>query len=136
MQQILQNLGNGSTELTDIPCPRPRSEHLLVQTRTSLISSGTERMLLDFGKANWIEKARQQPDQVRMLLAKIKTDGVLPTIQSIRSKLDQPIPLGYSNAGVVLETGENVTEFRPGDRVVSNGPHAEIVNVPKNLCAR
>ncbi len=93
-------------------------------------------MLLDFGKANWIYKARQQPDKVRMVLAKIKTDGVLPTIQSVRSKLDQPIALGYSNAGVVLEAGENVTEFRPGDRVISNGPHAEIVNVPKTLCAR
>jgi predicted dehydrogenase/threonine dehydrogenase-like Zn-dependent dehydrogenase len=93
-------------------------------------------MLLDFGKANWIEKARQQPDKIRLLFSKVKTDGLAPTIHSVRSKLDQPIALGYSNAGVVLETGENATEFRTGDRVISNGPHAEIVNVPKNLCAR
>jgi predicted dehydrogenase/threonine dehydrogenase-like Zn-dependent dehydrogenase len=136
MQQILQNLGNGSTELTDLPCPRASSEHLLVQTRKSLISSGTERMLLDFGKANWIEKARQQPDKIRMVFSKAKTDGLASTIHAVRSKLDQPIALGYSNAGLVLETGEHAAEFRPGDRVVSNGPHAEIVNVSKNLCAR
>ena len=89
-------------------------------------------MLLEFGKAGWIEKARQQPDKVRMVLDKIRTDGLAPTLEAVRAKLDQPIPLGYSNAGVVLE-GEG---FAAGTRVVSNGAHAEIVRVPKNLCAR
>jgi predicted dehydrogenase/threonine dehydrogenase-like Zn-dependent dehydrogenase len=89
-------------------------------------------MLLDFGKANWIVKARQQPDKVRMALEKIRTDGIAATLESVNAKLDQPIALGYSNAGVVLESGDPA--FHRGDRVVSNGPHAEIVIVAKNLC--
>ena len=93
-------------------------------------------MLLDFGKANWIDKARQQPDKVRLVLDKIRTDGLIATVESVRAKLDQPISLGYSNAGVVLEVGSGVSEFLAGDRVVSNGCHAEVVSVPKNLCAR
>ncbi|MBV9303344.1 MAG: bi-domain-containing oxidoreductase [Acidobacteriaceae bacterium] len=136
MQQVLQNLGNGTVQLASVPCPRTSAGQLLIRTSTTLISSGTERMLLDFGKANWIEKARQQPDKVCMIFDKVKTDGLLPTIESVRSKLDQPVPLGYSNAGVVIEAGESVTEFQPGHRVISNGPHAEVVSVPKNLCAR
>jgi predicted dehydrogenase/threonine dehydrogenase-like Zn-dependent dehydrogenase len=91
-------------------------------------------MLVDFGKANFIDKARQQPDKVKQVLDKVKTDGLLPTIDAVRSKLDQPLPLGYCNAGVVLETG--VDGFAKGDRVVSNGNHAEVVRVPKNLCAK
>lgn len=136
MEQLLQSLQTGDVISAEIPCPRVSPGNLLVRTRTSLVSAGTERMLLDFGKANWVQKALQQPDKLRMVLAKARTDGVAPTLQSIRSKLDQPIPLGYSNAGVVLETGANVSEFRSGDRVISNGSHAEIVAVPKNLCAR
>ena len=101
-----------------------------------MISAGTERMLQEFGEANWIEKARQQPDKVRMVLDKVRTDGLTATVESIRAKLDQPIPLGYSNAGVVLEAGKGVSEFRVADRVVSNGAHAELVSIPKNLCAR
>jgi predicted dehydrogenase/threonine dehydrogenase-like Zn-dependent dehydrogenase len=93
-------------------------------------------MLLEFGKANWIEKARQQPDKVRMVLDKFCSDGFTSTLESVRCKLDQPIALGYSNTGVVLEVGPGVTEFRAGDRVISNGPHAEVVSVPKNLCAK
>jgi len=109
---------------------------VLIRSRASLISSGTERMLLEFGRAGWIGKARQQPDKVRQVLEKIRTDGAWATWEAVQAKLDQPVALGYSNAGVVLEVGAGVTEFRPGDRVVSNGPHAEIVAVPKNLCAR
>ena len=91
-------------------------------------------MLVDFGKANWIDKARQQPDKVKMVLDKVKTDGLMPTIDAVRSKLDQPLPLGYCNAGIVLESG--VSGFEVGDRVVSNGNHAEVVRVPGNLCAK
>jgi predicted dehydrogenase/threonine dehydrogenase-like Zn-dependent dehydrogenase len=90
-------------------------------------------MLLDFGKAGWIEKARQQPDKVRMVLEKVRTDGIAATLESVNAKLDQALALGYSNAGVVIESG--ASGFVPGDRVVSNGPHAEVVRVPKNLCA-
>jgi len=93
-------------------------------------------MLVDFGKAGFIEKARQQPDKVRMVLDKIRTDGLVPTIEAVRNKLDQPMPMGYSNVGVVVAVGEGVAGFAVGDRVVSNGRHAEVVAVPVNLCAR
>jgi predicted dehydrogenase/threonine dehydrogenase-like Zn-dependent dehydrogenase len=136
MRQILQSLSNGRTTLADIPIPAPLRNHLLISTHVSLVSAGTERMLLEFGKSSWIEKARQQPDKVRLVADKIKTDGLLPTIAAVRSKLGQPLPLGYSGAGVVLECGPDVAGFKPGDRVVSNGPHAEVVSVPANLCAR
>ena len=93
-------------------------------------------MLVEFGKAGWIQKARQQPDKVRMVNEKRKTDGLLATIESVLNKLDQPLPLGYCNVGRVMEAGSGVTGFLPGDRVVSNGRHAEAVNVPTNLCAK
>ena len=92
-------------------------------------------MMVDFGKANPIDKARQQPDKVRMVLEKIKTDGLMPTLDAVRNKLDQPLPLGYCNVGVVLETGRGVAGFEIGDRIASNGKHAEVVSVPVNLCA-
>jgi predicted dehydrogenase/threonine dehydrogenase-like Zn-dependent dehydrogenase len=136
MKQVLQSLRTGATEVVDVPCPRVEPGHLLIRTASSLVSAGTERMLVDFGKANPLEKARQQPDKVRMVLEKIKTDGVLPTIEAIRHKLDQPIAMGYCNVGRVLETGRGVAGFAEGDRVASNGPHAEVVGVPVNLSAR
>ena len=90
-------------------------------------------MLVDFGKANWIDKARQQPEKVQQVLAKAFTDGVFATIDSVRTKLDQPLPLGYSNVGTVIAVGSDVSGFQIGDRVVSNGPHAELVSVPQHL---
>ena len=93
-------------------------------------------MLLEFGKAGWIEKARQQPDKVRMVLEKIKTDGLQPTIEAVLEKLDQPLPMGYCNVGKVLDTGRDAGAFQVGDRVVSNGKHAEAVSVSMNLCAK
>ena len=134
MKQILQNLSNGDTSLADVPCPKNIKGNVLIATRNSIVSAGTERMLVGFGKANYIDKARQQPDKVKMVLDKVSTDGLMPTIDAVRSKLDQPLPLGYCNAGVVLES--DVDGFEIGDRVVSNGNHAEVVRVPKNLCAK
>ncbi len=136
MKQVIQNISNGETLLIDVPCPQKQRGHLLIATQASLVSAGTERMLVDFGKANWIDKARQQPDKVKMVLDKVRTDGLMPTVDAVRSKLDQPIPLGYCNAGVVMAVGDTVFGFEVGDRVVSNGPHAGIVSVPRNLCAR
>jgi predicted dehydrogenase/threonine dehydrogenase-like Zn-dependent dehydrogenase len=136
MKQILQNLASGETTLADIPSPKVREGHLLIQTSRSLVSAGTERMLVDFGKANFIEKARQQPEKVRMVLDKVKTDGIMPTLEAVRNKLDQPLPMGYCNVGKVLEVGAEVTGFSIGDRVASNGKHAEVVCIPKNLCAK
>lgn len=136
MKQILQNLKTGRTELVDVPCPGVAAGQLLIRTTCSLISAGTERMLVDFGKANLIEKARQQPDKVRLVLDKIKTDGLMTTLDAVRNKLDQPLPLGYCNVGEVVEIGKGVDGFSEGDRVASNGKHAEVVGVPVNLCTR
>ncbi len=134
MKQILQNLSNGETSLVDVPSPKNLPGHVLIASRRTLVSAGTERMLVDFGKAGWLAKARQQPDKVRMVLNKVKTDGLAPTIEAVRSKLDQPLPMGYCNVGTVLES--NADGFAAGDVVVSNGHHAEIVRVPRNLVAR
>lgn len=136
MRQILQNLRSGETLLADVPAPGVRAGHVLIRTETSLVSLGTERMLVSFGQANLLDKARQQPDKVKQVLQKIRTDGLFPTIEAVRSKLDQPLALGYCNAGVVLAVGDGVQGFSVGDRVVSNGPHAEVVCIPENLCAR
>lgn len=136
MKQILQDLAVGTTELVECPSPGARRGQLLIDTGASLVSAGTERMLVDFGRAGLLAKARQQPDKVVQVLQKVRTDGLLTTVDAVRSKLGQPIPLGYCNVGVVREAGAGVEGFRPGDRVVSNGPHAEVVSVPRNLCAR
>jgi predicted dehydrogenase/threonine dehydrogenase-like Zn-dependent dehydrogenase len=109
---------------------------MTIYTRVSLISAGTERMLVGFGKASMLEKALQQPEKVKMVLEKVRTDGLMTTIEAVQSKLAQPLPLGYCNVGVVAEVGERVNGFKAGDRVVSNGPHADLVKVPMNLCAR
>lgn len=136
MKQILQNLRTGHTAVEDVPSPGVTPGHVLIRTSETLVSAGTERMLVRFGKAGLIDKARQQPDKVRMALNKIRTDGLLPTLAAIWSKLDQPLAMGYSNVGTVIGVGPGVTGYSAGDRVVSNGKHAEIVNVPANLCAK
>ena len=133
MKQVCQNISSGVTEIVEAPCPAKEKGSLLISTRKSLVSIGTERMLLDFGRASILEKARQQPEKVRQSIEKVQSDGVLPTLEAIRSKLDQPVALGYSNVGVVADNGD--TSFSVGDRVVSNGCHSEVVRVPQNLCA-
>lgn len=136
MKQILQDMANGGTTVTEAPVPQCSKGHLLISTTTSLISAGTERMLVGFGKASLIDKARQQPEKVKMVLEKVQTDGLLTTYDAVKSKLAQPLALGYCNVGIVHEVGANVDDFQVGDRVVSNGPHADMVKVPKNLCAK
>ena len=123
MKQILQSLKTGTTEVAEVPCPAVKRGQLLIRSSHTLVSAGTERMLVEFGKANWIDKARQQPDKVHMVLDKIKTDGLMPTVEAVFNKLDQPLPLGYCNVGTVLEAGVGVSGFVPGDRVASNGKH-------------
>jgi predicted dehydrogenase/threonine dehydrogenase-like Zn-dependent dehydrogenase len=136
MQQVLLNIGTGATSLVDAPVPSLQQGHVLIRTQCTLISAGTERMLIDFGRASMFDRAREQPDKVKMLFDKIRTDGLMAAIDAVRSKLDQPLALGYCNVGTVIEAGAGVTQLRPGDRVVSNGSHAGVVSVPKNLCAR
>jgi len=136
MKAVIQMLGSGVTDLVEVPAPVALAGSVVIASRRSLISAGTERMLVNFGRASILEKARQQPDKVRLVLDKVRTDGLITTLEAVRSKLDQPLALGYSNAGVVVEVGPDVRGFKPGDRVVSNGAHAELVRAPANLCAR
>ncbi len=136
MKQIIQDLKSGATVLEEVPVPLVRNGYVLIRTTRTLVSLGTERMLVEFGKANLIDKARQQPDKVKQVLDKIKTDGLQPTLEAVFNKLGQPLPLGYCNVGVVEAVGKGVSEFVIGDRVASNGNHAEFVCVPKNLVAK
>lgn len=136
MKQIVQDLKTGRTILEEVPAPLVSKGSVLIKTHRSLVSLGTERMLVEFGKANWVNKARQQPEKVKQVIDKIKSDGLQPTLEAVFRKLGEPLPLGYCNAGEVIAVGEGVTEFKAGDRVVSNGHHAEVVNVPKNLVAK
>ncbi len=136
MLQIIQDLKKGNTLLENVSTPLVRKGQVLIKTHRSLVSLGTEKMLVEFGKGNLISKARQQPEKVKQVLDKIKTEGLLPTLEAVFNKLDEPLPLGYCNVGEVIAVGEGVSEFSIGDRVASNGPHAEIVCVPKNLVAR
>lgn len=135
MRQIVQHLGSGRTELVDVPAPGPRRGRLLVRATRSLVSLGTERMLVEFGRGNWLSKARQQPEKFRAVLTKIRSEGFFATIAAVRSKLAQPIPLGYCHVGQVLDAGD-VLGFSAGDRVVSNSPHAEVVSASPAFVAR
>ena len=131
LKQVLQNLASGETCVEEVPCPEAKRGHVLIRSQKSLLSVGTERMLVDFGKAGIIGKARSQPDKVVEVVNKVKNDGVMATFEAVQSKLDQPLPLGYCNVGTVIDGGD--TGIPSGARVVSNGPHAEVVRVPKNL---
>lgn len=135
MKQIIQSFKTGETILEEVPAPQVSRGKVLIQTTRSLVSLGTERMLVEFGKSNLISKARQQPDKVKQVLDKIKTEGLMPTVEAVFNKLGEPLPLGYCNVGKVVGVGEGVSEFKIGDRVASNGGHAEFVNIPKNLVA-
>lgn len=136
MRQIVCNLKTGIVSLEEVPAPTIEAGHVLIETRCTLVSQGTEKMLVQFGKASLFQKARSQPAKVRQVLGKIKTDGLIPTVESVFRKLDEPLPLGYCNAGVVIGVGDGVIGFQVGDRVASNGPHAEVVSVPQNLAAK
>lgn len=135
-RQLFQSLKTGEQKLLEIPRPKARPGHLVIANTTSLVSAGTERMLLDFGKSSLLGKARKQPEKVKQVLEKISTDGLVTTLEAVQRKLDEPIPLGYSSCGRVLEVGAGIDDFAVGDLVVSNGPHGDIVQVPRNLAAK
>ena len=136
MKQVIHSLKNGKTTLTDTPVPSVTEGKILIKTKVSLISPGTEKMLIDFGKSGILGKARAQPDKLNQVLEKIKTDGMQITLEKVLNKINDPVNLGYCNVGVVVDVGEKVTGFSIGDRVISNGEHAEIVSVPSNLCVK
>ena len=122
--------------MAEVPSPQVKAGHLKIKTNVSLISAGTEGMLVGFGKSGYLDKARQQPEKVAQVINKVSTDGLLATVDTVMTRLDEPQPLGYSNVGIVDEVGFGVHGYSVGDRVVSNGRHAEIVNVPHHLCAK
>jgi len=136
VKHVLQSLATGKTLVADVPEAAAYGSRLLIQTSVSLLSSGTERMLVDFGRAGWIRKVRQQPDKVREVIQKMHSDGIWAALEAVKAKLDVPLSLGYSAVGIVRDVGPGVRGFRVGQRVVSNGAHAEVVAVPQNLCAR
>jgi predicted dehydrogenase/threonine dehydrogenase-like Zn-dependent dehydrogenase len=133
--QICQSAGKGRSRLITVPEPLARSGHVLIANACSVISAGTEKMVIDLAQKSLLGKARERPDLVQQVLRKLKTDGFVKTIAQVFTKLNDPIGLGYSSAGVVLAIGAGVQGLKPGDRVASNGPHANVVCVPKNLCA-
>lgn len=140
MKQVLQNLKTGEVTVTDVPAPVAQRGRVLVRTVASLISAGTERMKVDLGRKSLLGKARERPDLVKKVIQKAKNEGVMNTLNAVRAKLDSATALGYSAAGIVIGAGDDVTEFRAGDRVACAGggfaSHAEVLSVPKNLCVR
>ncbi len=136
MKQLIQNLNTGETSLENVPIPIVKAGGVLIRTSKSLVSLGTERMLIKFSRSNLLKKAKQEPERVKLVLNKIRTDGLLPTVNAVFNKLNHPIPMGYCNVGKVIAIGAGVTDLQIGDRVVSNGSHAEIVSVPRNLVAK
>ena len=135
MLQVIQPINGQATEVVEIPAPVCGPRQVLISNRASVISAGTERSTIELARQSLVEKARQRPDHVRRVLEKVKQEGIATTIRQVRARLDQPMALGYSSAGVVIEVGPGVREFKIGDRVVSNGSHAGIVTVGKNLVA-
>jgi predicted dehydrogenase/threonine dehydrogenase-like Zn-dependent dehydrogenase len=140
MKQALQNLKGGRIEVTEVPAPIARPGFVLVRTAASLISAGTERLTVEAGQKGLVGRAVGQPALVKQVINRARTEGILNTIDAVRSKLGSLNALGYSAAGKVIEVGEGVSEFRQGDRVACAGvgyaSHAEVLSVPKNLCAR
>jgi predicted dehydrogenase/threonine dehydrogenase-like Zn-dependent dehydrogenase len=140
MKQLLQNMRDGQTTIVDVPVPSIKRKFALVQTACSLVSAGTERMVVEFAEKNLVAKATSRPDLVKQVLSKAKREGVLPTIEATFNKLDQPMALGYSSAGTVIEVGEGLEGFKPGDRVACGGGgfavHAEYGLIPQNLLVK
>ena len=137
MKQVTQRLRDGRVKVLEVPAPTVSPEGVLVDIRASLLSAGTERTKVQAGRKNLVQKARSRPDQVALVVEKARRDGIKDTVAAVRTRLDDPSPLGYSAAGVVLSTGHLVRDLAPGDRVACGGAgavHAEIDQVPGNLC--
>lgn len=136
MHQLIQDIRNGKLSLVEVPDPIVRPGHVLIANACSVISAGTEKMAMELAKKSLLGKAMERPDQVRRVLEKWRNEGFFNTLAQVREKLDEPMTMGYSSAGMVLACGTGVQDFKTGDRVASNGPHAGVVCVPKHLCAQ
>ncbi len=139
MKQLFMDVKTGRPFVMDVPAPACKKNGVLVETLYSMVSAGTERMLIDFGKKSIIGKIKERPDQVKKVLDKMKTDGILTTLKTALNKLDEPLPLGYSMVGKVIEVSSTVTDFSVGDFVACAGQtanHSEICFVPKNLAVK
>lgn len=135
MRQILQNIKDGRLTVQECPAPVAQPGRVVIANASSLISAGTEKMVMDLASKSLLGKAKERPDHVRRVLEKVRNEGLMNTVRAVREKLDEPMSMGYSSAGTVLACGSGVSAFKPGDRVASNGGHAGVVSVPANLCA-
>ncbi len=139
MKQVLQNLRSGETTVVEVPIPQPQPDSALVKTAVSLVSAGTERMLVDFAGKSLLGKARSRPDLARQVIDKARREGILTSVEAAFNRLEQPLPLGYSSAGKIVALGEKMRGFKVGQRVACGGGgyavHAEYAIVPQNLLA-
>src|SRR5438552_3390390 len=137
MKQLVQSFKTGTLSVRDVPVPKLIEKAILVAPHASIVSAGTERMIVEFAEKNLWQKARSRPDLVHQTLEKARREGVLTTFETVQNRIDQPLALGYSCAGHVIEVSSGVSEFQIGDRVACAGAgyavHAEVVTVPKNL---
>jgi predicted dehydrogenase len=136
VKQVVQNIRSGVTAVREVPEPSPQRHDVLIANAASLLSAGTERYVVTLARQNLLAKARQRPDDVKRVFQKIRQEGLRSTLTQVRARLDDPMPLGYSSAGIVLATGDAVSAFKPGDRVAAVAPHAGIVVAGEMLCAR
>lgn len=140
MKQVLQNFRSGVLKVDDVPETMVKRGGVLVRNVASLISAGTEKMAVDLAQRSLVGKAKERPDLVKQVLGKLRRDGLLSTLNTVKARLDAPLALGYSCAGIVSEVGQGAEEFQVGDRVACAGmnyaSHAETVFVPKNLTVR
>src|SRR5580704_6303924 len=135
MKQILQDVRSGVTSVKDIPDPLALPGQVLLAEISSAISAGTERYVVDLARKSLLGKARQRPQDVKRVLQKMRAEGIRSTLTQVSAKLNDPMPLGYSAAGIVLACGAGVEEFKPGDRVAAAIPHAAVAAIGRNLCA-
>src|SRR5512140_1667073 len=139
MKQLLQNMRDGKAVVEEVPVPTVRAGTALVRTADSLVSAGTERMVVEFAEKSLVGKARSRPDLARQVVEKARRDGIAPTLESAFNRLDQPMALGYSSAGTIMELGSDMPGFKVGQRVACAGGgyavHAEYGVVPRNLLA-
>jgi predicted dehydrogenase/threonine dehydrogenase-like Zn-dependent dehydrogenase len=135
VHQVIQDVRSGKLVVAEVPAPLAQPGEVLIANMASVISAGTERMTIDLARKSLLGKARERPDLVRRVLEKCRNEGVLTTLRQVRERLDTPVPMGYSSAGVVLACGAGIQHLKPGERVASNGAHAGIVSVSKHLCA-